>query len=67
MKIYRNIYVKDYSKFPYQKLTGSNTLYYTGKIIYVKSKPDSYDSKEDFYFDCDCEYPEWREIVKVKK
>ena len=29
---YRNVYTK-YQKFPYQKLTGRNTMLYTGKII----------------------------------
>lgn len=67
MKIYRDIYVKDYPKFPYQKLTGGNTLYYTGKIYFVKTTPDTYDSRLDFYFDCDCEFSEWRNIVKTKK
>ena len=62
---YRNIYTK-YNKFPYQKLTGSNTMLYTGKIITgVKGIPEGYDSKKDYYFSCECHYPEWRELIKT--
>lgn len=62
---YRNVYTK-YQKFPYQKLTGRNTMLYTGKIITgVKGIPDGYDNKKDYYFSCECHYPEWREIIKV--
>ena len=62
---YRNIYTK-YKSFPYQKLTGKNTLAYSGKIITsVDSIPDEYDSKKDYYFGCECNYSDWREIVKI--
>ena len=65
MKVYRNVYVKKWKRFPYQKLTGRNTLYYTGSIILeCEGMPDGYDSKKDFYFDCDCEFSEWRNLVK---
>jgi hypothetical protein len=41
-------------------------MLYTGKIITgVKGIPDGYDSKKDYYFSCECHYPEWREIIKV--
>ena len=33
IRIYRDIYVKGYNKFPYQLLKGRNTLMYRGKII----------------------------------
>ena len=61
---YRNIYTK-YKSFPYQKLTGTNTMYYTGEIITgVNGIPDGYDKDKDYYFSCDCNYPEWRKIQK---
>lgn len=66
--IYRNIYVKGYKKFPYQKLTGFITLMYTGKIITgVQQKPDGFDDKLDLYIDCDCDYSKWRTLKKVFK
>lgn len=65
-KIYRNIYVRDYKKFPYQKLTGRQTLMYRGKIICgVTDTPDEYDSKCDYYFGCDCDYPKWKNLQRV--
>lgn len=67
MKAFRNIYVKDYTKFPYVKLTGKNVLNYTGKIIYYKGEvPSSFSSSAgDIVFDCDCEYEEWRKLNKI--
>ena len=39
---YRNVYTK-YQKFPYQKLSGTKTMVYTGKIITgVKGIPEGY-------------------------
>jgi len=68
MKIYNNIYVKGYQKFPYQKLTGMITLMYTGKIITgVSSKPVDFDENEDLYIDCDCDFSKWRVLKKVFK
>ena len=62
---YRNIYTK-YAKFPYQKLTGLSTMLYTGVIITnANGIPDGYDSKKDYYFSCECNYPEWKEIKKL--
>lgn len=61
---YRNIFFKEYNKFPYQKLTGRNILLYTGKIIKYDENSD-YDSKKDYFFDCDCKYPLWKEIKKL--
>lgn len=66
MKIYRNIYVKDYQKFPYQKLSGRNTLCYSGKIICgVTAIPEEFDSKKDFYFDCDCNFEDWKNLRRI--
>lgn len=66
MKIYRNIYVKDYEKFPYQKLTGRNTLFYSGKIICgIKDTPEEYDPDHDFFFNCDCNFPNWKNLERV--
>lgn len=65
MRAVRNIYVKDAKTFPYQKLSGNKILTYTGKIIYyVGSIPKTFDSKQDFVFDCDCEYKEWQRLEK---
>ena len=62
---YRDVYIK-YDKFPYHRLIGKNILYYTGKIITnVSGIPDTYDKKKDYYFNCDCDYPIWKEIRKV--
>lgn len=66
MKYFRNVYVKDYKSFPYSKLNGSKTLNYSGKIIYyIGELPDTYNSKTDIVFDCDCEFDEWRKLEKV--
>lgn len=66
MKIFRNIYVKDYKKFPYQKLSGKHTLYYSGKIICgITEYPTDFDYKKDYYFDCDCNFGDWKNIQRV--
>lgn len=66
--MFRNVYVKGYDKFPYKNLSGKHILEYTGKIIYYKKTlPDSYNSKTDIVFDCDCEYCVWNKLVKVFK
>jgi hypothetical protein len=62
-KKYRNIFFKDYAKFPYQKLTGRNILLYTGKLMKYDEK--EYDSNRDYFFDCDCKYPLWKELKKL--
>lgn len=68
MKIYRNIYVKEFKRFPYQKLTGRRTLLYKGKIICgITEPPNDYDSKQDYFFDCDCNYGEWKNIQRILK
>lgn len=67
IKVKRNIYVKGFTKFPYQMLTGKNLMYYTGDIIFVDSEPLEYDYKQDWYFDCDCEFREWGRLVKIDK
>jgi hypothetical protein len=68
VKTKHNIYVKGYKKFPYQKLTGKHYLYYTGDIIfYDESLPDEYDYKNDFVFDCECEFEGWSKIIKVRQ
>lgn len=48
-------------------LTGKNLMYYTGDIIFVDSEPLEYDHKQDWYFDCDCEFHEWGKLVKIDK
>ena len=66
LKIYRNVYVKDYQKFPYQKLTGRNTLLYTGTVICgVKDKPKEFDDKKDLYISCDCDFPNWKNLRRI--
>lgn len=66
LRSFKNIYVKDYKKFPYVKLTGSKTLNYTGKIIfYSGSVPITFEPASDIVFDCDCEFEEWSKLNKV--
>lgn len=65
--IYRNIYVLKYNKMPFYMFKGYNTLYYTGKIEYVKYCPDGYDKTKDLYIDCDCEFAKWRKLEKIFK
>lgn len=68
IKIKRNIYVKGFKKFPYQLLTGRHVLCYSGDIICdVDVLPEDYDSKKDWYFDCDCEFQEWGRLVKIEE
>lgn len=66
LKIYRDIYVKDYNKFPYQKLSGRKTLLYSGKIICgIKDLPSSFDKNKDLYINCDCDFPNWKNLKRV--
>lgn len=66
LKIYRNIYVKGYKRFPYQKLSGSRTLLYRGKIVCdVETPPKEYDSDLDIYFNCDCDFPNWKNLKRI--
>jgi len=66
LKTYRNVYVKGYKRFPYQKLTGRNALVYTGEIIFVDNLPDEYDKKKDIYLNCECDFSKYRNIYKIK-
>lgn len=66
-KIYRNIYVKKYQRFPTQKLTGSNDLYYSGEVICgVIGLPEEFDKNKDLFIGCECDFPKWRQLVKIK-
>ena len=66
IKIYNNIYLKKYKSFPYQKLTGRNTLLYSGKIFYdIKNRPANFDSKKDLYINCDCDFSKWKNIKRI--
>ena len=66
VKIYRDIYVKDYKRFPYQKLSGRKTLMYKGKIYCdVSEKPKNFDPDKDFYFDCDCYFSDWKNLKRI--
>ena len=66
LKIYRNIYVKTYQRFPYQKLSGRNTLLYSGKIICgVTETPQEFDYKKDYYFDCECNFSDWKNLKRI--
>lgn len=41
---------------------------YSGEIICdVDNVPEDYDSKKDWYFDCDCEFQEWGRLVKIEE
>ena len=67
VSVYRNIYVKGYNRFPYQKLTGRGDLVYTGEIVCgVDCIPEEFDRKKDLYISCDCDFPRWRRVVKIK-
>lgn len=67
IRVYRDIYVKGYKKFPTQKLTGRNDLLYTGKVICgVTETPTGYDKDVDLYINCDCDFPKWRKLVFIK-
>ena len=66
IKIYRDIYVKGYKRFPYQKLTGRKTLMYRGKIYYdVSSLPKNFDNDKDLYMDCECNFSEWKNLQRI--
>jgi hypothetical protein len=66
LTIYRNIYVKDYKKFPYQLLSGRNTLLYKGKIYCdVSTLPKDYDPKQDIYINCDCDFSKWKNLKRI--
>ena len=66
VKIYRDIYVKDYKRFPYQKLSGRKTLMYRGKIYCgVSEKPKNFDEDKDLYMDCECNFTEWKNLQRI--
>lgn len=66
IKIYRNVYVKDYKRFPYQLLKGRNTLLYNGKVICgVSTLPKEYDEKKDLYINCDCDFSNWKNLKRI--
>lgn len=66
LRIYRNIYVKDYSRFPYQKLKGRHTLMYRGKIICgVKELPKEYDSSKDIFISCECDFDKYKNLKRI--
>lgn len=67
VKKYRDIYVKGYKRIPKQLLTGKNVILYTGNIICGFDEiPNTYDKRKDFLIACDCEFPEIKEVVKLK-
>ena len=50
----------------YQKLSGRNTLLYSGKIICgVTETPQEFDYKKDYYFDCDCNFSDWKNLKRI--
>ena len=66
LKIYRNIILKNYKSFPYQKLNGRNTLLYSGKIICnAANKPIDFDKNKDLYITCDCDFSKWKNIKRI--
>jgi hypothetical protein len=66
IKIYRNIYVKDYKRFPYQMLSGRDTLLYKGKIFCdVAKPPKEYDPNKDYYITCDCDFSNWKNLKRI--
>lgn len=68
IKKYRNVYIKGYKKIPFQKLTGRNTIVYTDSIICgVDGEPDKYEKDKDLYINCECDFSEIRNFVKLKQ
>lgn len=66
IKIYRDIYVKGYKRFPYQKLSGRKTLMYRGKIYCdVSTLPKGFDKDKDLYMDCECNFSEWKNLQRI--
>lgn len=66
IKIYRDIYVKGYKRFPYQKLTGRKTLMYRGKIYCdISALPKNFDNDKDLYMDCECNFSEWKNLQRI--
>lgn len=67
IKKYRDVYVKGYKRIPKQLLTGKNIILYTGNLICGFDEiPNTYDRHKDFLISCDCEFPEIKEVVKLK-
>lgn len=53
---------------PFHLFKGSKVLYYSGNILYnVSMLPSDFDSKEDLYISCDCEFPKWKNVEKIIK
>lgn len=53
---------------PFHLIKGIKTLYYYGNIFYnIEELPNEYNNKLDLYFNCDCHYPEWKNIERVIK
>lgn len=67
IKVYRDVYVKGYRRFPYQKLTGRMDLLYSGDVfLEVDELPEKYDKDMDLYINCDCDFSKYRNLYKVK-
>lgn len=65
-KVYRDILVKGYQKFPYQKLTGRMTLLYSGRIVCgLEERPADFSEADDLYIDCDCDFAKWKSLQRV--
>lgn len=66
LKVYRNVYVKDYNKFPYQLLKGRNTLMYRGRIICgVENPPKEFDPKKDIFISCSCDFDKYKNLRRI--
>lgn len=67
LKIYRNVYIKSYSKVPYQLLTGRHTLLYKGKIVCgVSAPPAEFDKTQDIFLgSCDCDFGHWKNLKRI--
>ena len=66
MEIDKNGQTVDYSIFESViKSRIQMTYKKVNMILSDKGIPEGYDNKKDYYFSCDCDYPGWREIVKI--
>jgi len=68
----RNIYLKNWSELPTERMHGSIILKYTGRIIFSDAyddgvRPSSFDPEQDLEITCGCDFEELAGFEHVEK
>lgn len=68
----RNIYLKNWSEIPTERLKGSIIMKYTGRLIFSDAyvdgnRPNSFDPEQDLEITCGCDFEELAGFEHVEK